>query len=435
MKLVGAALVLLAISGCSTEVVQDFTSCGDFFANPDEVASPPTRFYGSQYKQICQTLEGEVKYATFYDTTNKILVYSAYRFLRDDDCKKKARKDSWFIEPQLYQPNEDRNMALQGRVPYWKCGIEQALNRDYARSGYDRGHLAPVSHTNTQSCSDATFTLTNAAPQDPKFNKGQWWKTELEVSGILQNECLNRGLSAYIVTGVVPGNKNINNRVNVPSYFWTAYCCLDNNKKPKVSGGYYGANVNNPVNKVSVSVLESFLSNEYKNGPFKLFGTGCYVNDRGSTEAFNLDRSRTGLFIKKDYDRGFGSASSRERSRIERICAQHFASASSMPRSPIEEHYPRRYAPASFRLRSPTDERCARYFAFANSGTRLRFERMCANRYGFASSRLGSPVEEDHSGHFGFANSRPRSRTADICGRYFHLVSSRPERIEEDDDY
>ncbi|XP_062866889.1 endonuclease domain-containing 1 protein-like, partial [Trichomycterus rosablanca] len=232
----------------------------------------------------------QVKYATYYDTDNKIPVYSAYKFEGVGNCD---RKKSWFIEPQLYQQNGNKNMVLQGKVPHRICGIKQALNRDYTGSGYHKGHLAPVSHTNTQICSDATFTLTNAAPQDGSFNEGQWRKAELEVSNILKNKCLNRGLSAYLVTGVVPGNKNINNRVNVPSYFWTAYCCLDNNKKPKVSGGYYGANKNEPVNSVSESDLESFLTGVYGKGQFQLFGIGCMdVKRQDRPEHFNLFLSR-----------------------------------------------------------------------------------------------------------------------------------------------
>lgn len=38
--------------------------------------------------------------------------------------------------------------------------------RDYARSGYDRGHMAPcMNHTFDQKDMDDTFHLTNMAPQ------------------------------------------------------------------------------------------------------------------------------------------------------------------------------------------------------------------------------------------------------------------------------
>ncbi|XP_062866888.1 endonuclease domain-containing 1 protein-like [Trichomycterus rosablanca] len=302
MKLVGAALVLLAISGCSADVVQDFTkNCSKFFANPDEIATPPTRFNEPQYKQICQTLNDSVEYATYYDTANRIPVYSAYRFEGFKNCS--GRQGLWYIEPQLDQEDGDRNMAQKKTVPSKLRGKHQALNEDYKNSSYDRGHLIPLYYAKTRSCATATFTLTNAAPQNHTFNNDEWKKTEQKMGKILSTNCLNVGLSAYVVTGVIPGNEKINNRVNVPSYFWTSYCCLDNNNKPQISGGYYGANINNPVNNVSVSDLEILLTNEYKKGQFQLFGNGSCMAGQGSTEAFNLDRSRTGLFIKKDNDK------------------------------------------------------------------------------------------------------------------------------------
>ncbi|KAL0151497.1 hypothetical protein M9458_053202, partial [Cirrhinus mrigala] len=103
----------------------------------------------------------------------------------------------------------------------------QALNEDYVKSDHDKGHLEPVFQANSQGCANATFTLTNAAPQNPSFNRGKWRDLEKEIADKLSDQCKLPN-KAYIVTGVVPGTKNLNNRVNVPSHFWTAYCCLDN---------------------------------------------------------------------------------------------------------------------------------------------------------------------------------------------------------------
>ncbi|XP_062866668.1 endonuclease domain-containing 1 protein-like [Trichomycterus rosablanca] len=370
MKLVGAALVLLAISGCSAEVVEEFfASCDEFFADPYGIASPPTRFYEPQYKQICQTVNDSVQYATYYDTDNKIPMYSAYRFLGVNNCENKSRS-SWFIEPQLDQQNGDRNMAPQGNVSRTIRGNNQALNEDYTGSGYHTGHLAPVSHTNTQICSDATFTLTNAAPQDPSFNSGQWRVTEKKVSDILSTKCLNKSLSAYVVTGVVPGNKKIKNRVNVPSYFWTAYCCLDNDKKPQISGGFYGANVNEPVNNVSVSELEILLKDKYKKGSFQLFGkVGC-VKLQGP-EALNLERCRNRSRIVEEYARDLVSGTIKPRSIYERNCARRYASASSRQRKLIVKHCAVNLLSISiFKPISKIDDFCGTVFGFASSRPR-----------------------------------------------------------------
>lgn len=99
MKLFAAVLLLLALSACWAEVVRDFTtSCPEFFLRMNGVVSPPTRFNGEQYKQICQTLNDNAEFATLYDTANRIPVYSAYRFYGRVTCE---RRTTWYIEPQV----------------------------------------------------------------------------------------------------------------------------------------------------------------------------------------------------------------------------------------------------------------------------------------------------------------------------------------------
>ncbi len=147
----------------------------------------------------------------------------------------------------------------------------QAVNEDYENSGYDKGHLAPVFQAKSQSCADATFTLTNAAPQNPSFNRGQWKKLEGNIAKELSDQCLPKKYSVYIVTGVVPGINNINNRVNVPSHFWTAYCCLDQNKRCQISGGFIGENNNITPESKTVNDLQIDLAKIYKVAYFKLF--------------------------------------------------------------------------------------------------------------------------------------------------------------------
>ena len=157
----------------------------------------------------------------------------------------------------------------------------QTVNEDYDNSGYHRGHLAPVLHARSQSCSNATFTLTNAAPQTCSFNKGQWRITERKVADHLAKKC--KGNSAFIVTGVVPGYNEppLKNRVIIPSHFWTAYCCLDNNLKEIDSSGFIGLNLNEPVKQTSVSNLEKNLTSLYDQGTFHIFGGKC--NESSST--------------------------------------------------------------------------------------------------------------------------------------------------------
>ncbi|XP_016390078.1 endonuclease domain-containing 1 protein-like [Sinocyclocheilus rhinocerous] len=255
-------VLMLSLLSSGSARVQDFEGeCGQFFANK----KPPTRFAGAQYKQICQMQNYVYYYATFYDTDKRIPLYSAYKFKEIKNC---TRLNNWYIEPQLDDDNGSPNMQFENEK-IQGLGVHQALDEDYRNSGYDRGHLAPVFQAQSQSCADATFTLTNAAPQNPSFNRGQWRILERNITIFLQSEC--KLYTVYIVTGVVPGTKNISDRVKVPSHFWTAFCCLDNNKKCQISRGFIGVNENITPKNETVKDLEKELETLYKVKSFKLF--------------------------------------------------------------------------------------------------------------------------------------------------------------------
>ncbi|XP_050971965.1 endonuclease domain-containing 1 protein-like [Labeo rohita] len=250
-------------SGGSAEVVSDFRGkCAEFFAN----GISPTILPEPQYKKICQTLKGKVHYATLYNTYKKIPVYSAYKFNKRISCE---RKKSWCIEPQLDDAGEGPNMVPE---PF-RQSDNQAVSDDYKDSGYDKGHLAPVFLAGSQGCADATFTLTNAAPQNPSFNRGQWRILEEKIAKELNERCLLKKNTAYIVTGVVPRRRKIPRILNVPSHFWTAYCCLDHNKECHISRGFIGENKNVTPNNITVNELERMLEKLYKVTSFKLFNT------------------------------------------------------------------------------------------------------------------------------------------------------------------
>ncbi|KAK9980594.1 hypothetical protein ABG768_000187 [Culter alburnus] len=276
-------LMLSLLSGGSARVVQDFEQeCGGFFAN----GKSPTRRPEPQYRQICQNLDNIYYYATYYDTYNRIPVYSAYKFTGKMDCD---RLDKWLIEPQLDDDNAGPSMASEGSVDIKLRGIHQALKGDYVKSGFHRGHLAPVYHAQSRDCADATFTLTNAAPQDSSFNQGQWRVLERNIANNLTEQCL-QNYSVYIVTGVVPGTtKNVSNRVNVPSHFWTAYCCLDQNNRCQISRGFIGVNENKIPLNITVNDLEKELANLYKVTSFEVFDSSTVPPMKQKNKAFRIN--------------------------------------------------------------------------------------------------------------------------------------------------
>lgn len=161
-------------------------------------------------------------------------------------------------------------MGTQGSIAASERGWRQALNDDYEGSGYDKGHLYPVYHTDTKDAMLATSTLTNAAPQNYSFNRGQWKKHEENVVTLVQQ---NHCSSAYIVTGIVPSNQQINGRVRVALYYWSALCCLGGSGALR-SAGYIGPDNNGLVQNGTVAWLEHQLSNYYSS-EFSIFRNTC----------------------------------------------------------------------------------------------------------------------------------------------------------------
>lgn len=102
----------------------------------------------------------------------------------------------------------------------------QAVPQDFRNSGFTRGHLNPSMHQKTIEDRKATFTLTNVVPQKNGSNSGPWSRLETEVLKKYKAFC---NLPMYMITGVMPYKSAearwINNRVSVPEYMWSAYCC------------------------------------------------------------------------------------------------------------------------------------------------------------------------------------------------------------------
>jgi DNA/RNA endonuclease G (NUC1) len=61
-------------------------------------------------------------------------------------------------------------------------GYTMPTHRDYAYSGYDRGHMAPNADFNdTYENALMTFFIANIWPQTPNVNRSQWLRTENET--------------------------------------------------------------------------------------------------------------------------------------------------------------------------------------------------------------------------------------------------------------
>lgn len=156
-------------------------------------------------------------------------------------------------------------------------GEHQAVDEDYTNSGYTRGHVYPNVLAYDQDQADSTFTLTNVAPQLQQDNEA-WTKAELGIMKTINETCnLKNDPQAYIITGVIPGPDKLSNRVNIPSYYWSAFCCRDKTKHNHFkSGGYIMKMEGGKLKRHTLARLLMRLEKLY-GWPFRMFGDlpGC----------------------------------------------------------------------------------------------------------------------------------------------------------------
>lgn len=98
-----------------------------------------------------------------------------------------------------------------------KHGAELA---DYARSGYDRGHMAPAADMPTRQAQHESFSLANVVPQNRKNNQILW----SAIEGATRHLANQRG-ELYVVTGPLFETDKIqrlNGRVFVPTHVFKA---------------------------------------------------------------------------------------------------------------------------------------------------------------------------------------------------------------------
>ncbi|XP_071177751.1 endonuclease domain-containing 1 protein-like [Mytilus edulis] len=262
--------------------------------------------------QICQRLGNQYYYATEYDTKNRIPYYSLYT-LSFDKCG--SRYNGWFVEPQLSNKNDPSMVLLdisRANNNIATFGSKQAVNVDYTRSGYDRGHLNPqLYHCETEDSRKATNSLTNIAPQVPTFNQGIWNVFETTLYDISKKYCNFVGARRYYITGVLPSNDRFisNGRVNVPDHYWTAVCCDSSGANGALrnegwSAGFVGGNVNN--SSIFIYSIQNFLPTtsttlfaDYKDQNGNTV-KNCLFNPTKADNIINEIASTDGRFIKEE---------------------------------------------------------------------------------------------------------------------------------------
>ncbi len=138
-------------------------------------------------------------YTVLFNDKNKQAKWVAYELTKDETTANFTRTDAFLLDPQLKS--------------------NQADQKDYYSSGYDRGHLAPAADMSySPTTMEESFYYSNICPQEPSFNRGIWKRLESLVRAwAIENSAI------YIVTGPVFKNSNSTigpHKILVPTYFY-----------------------------------------------------------------------------------------------------------------------------------------------------------------------------------------------------------------------
>lgn len=128
---------------------------------------------GAYYAQEPLTLVVRSGYAILHNDAAKTPVWVCERVTNADVHGPLRGRDTWRTEPELCNGKYTAKTCARG-----------AVDGDYTRSGYDRGHLAPNRNqrSDTQRKQE-TFYFSNAAPQvAARFNQSIWKAFEEELT-------------------------------------------------------------------------------------------------------------------------------------------------------------------------------------------------------------------------------------------------------------
>ena len=141
-------------------------------------------------------------YSVCYNQKTLIPDWTAYELTADETSGSQPRQEGFEQDPDLVGP--------------------QADNRDYTRSGYDRGHMTPAGDMKwDEQAMKECFYFTNACPQNHTLNKYSWNYLEQAV-----RDWADEFGRVWVVTGPIIG-ENVNGTVGkghvvVPDAFFKA---------------------------------------------------------------------------------------------------------------------------------------------------------------------------------------------------------------------
>ncbi|CAK6448856.1 unnamed protein product [Pipistrellus nathusii] len=195
-----------------------FGECDRFFY----AGTPPAGLAAEGHVKICQRSAGAARFATLYSPAARGPVFSAFRAPRPAPA---GAEPHWLVEPQIDDPNSNLEEVINEAdaiTTVDSLGSKQALTTDYLDSDYQRGQLYPFSLSNDLHV--ATFALTNAVPMTQTFQERWYMNLNSLMDQALTPQC-GGGNDLYIITGAVPSDVKVKDKVTIPKFVWLAACC------------------------------------------------------------------------------------------------------------------------------------------------------------------------------------------------------------------
>ncbi|CAG5078863.1 Oidioi.mRNA.OKI2018_I69.PAR.g9106.t1.cds [Oikopleura dioica] len=225
---------------------QNPVNCGSNYFRPGAEWPLQSRLGGAQSGKtvrLCQNNYGKTHYyATLFNTDTNVPVYSAVKIRRNKYASTYPRPSSnWHYMCNglcgTSTPSSTTsfysNLSSVGSSNYGNCDHWQPQDNDYlgnnAAIGIDRGHLIPNALMNqNEDAAKSTFTLTNVSPQYSTFNQQAWNQLECMVRKFMEEEINNEDVwiivGTYGKVGTMNGNDSSKNNVDIPEFYWHAFC-------------------------------------------------------------------------------------------------------------------------------------------------------------------------------------------------------------------
>lgn len=181
------------------------------------------------------------------------------------DCR--TRNAAWVYErltADSLKGDADREKISFKEDPLIPTTFRSTL-KDYQKSGFDRGHLAPAAnHKGSLDEMRDTFFLSNMSPQEPQFNRGYWSKVEKYVRDLTKSNEVVEVITGplYLPKEEADGSKWVkyrvigDNDVAVPTHFFKVVVLSSKGKKEDIA--YILPNepiaANTPLDRFKVTV-------------------------------------------------------------------------------------------------------------------------------------------------------------------------------------